>query len=78
MIDLGEPVNSTATAANGVLYPATMSRLYAVVNSRDGFHSVPDFMTSLVTPWDASLLTRPYSGGNSSCTRRKMSQYAPR
>ena len=29
-IDLAEPVNSTATAANGVLYVATMSRLSAV------------------------------------------------
>jgi outer membrane protein assembly factor BamB len=29
-IDLGHPISSTATAANGVLYIATMTRLYAV------------------------------------------------
>ena len=29
-VDLGRPINSTATAANGVLYVATMSHLYAV------------------------------------------------
>jgi outer membrane protein assembly factor BamB len=29
-IDLGRPVSSTATAANGVLYVATMTHLYAV------------------------------------------------
>jgi outer membrane protein assembly factor BamB len=29
-LDLDRPVSSTATAANGVLYVATMSRLYAV------------------------------------------------
>jgi len=29
-IDLAEPVNSTATAANGVLYVATMRCLYAI------------------------------------------------
>jgi outer membrane protein assembly factor BamB len=34
MIDLGRPISSTATAANGVLYVATMNRLYAVQQSR--------------------------------------------
>ncbi len=29
-IDLGRPISSTATAANGVLYVATMNRLYAL------------------------------------------------
>ena len=29
-VDLGEPISATTTAANGVLYIATMSRLYAV------------------------------------------------
>ena len=33
-IDLGQPISSTATAANGVLYVATMNRLYAVRQSR--------------------------------------------
>jgi outer membrane protein assembly factor BamB len=33
-IDLGQPISSTATAANGVLYVATMTRLYAVQQSR--------------------------------------------
>ena len=33
-IDLGHPISSTATAANGVLYVATMTRLYAVHQSR--------------------------------------------
>lgn len=33
-IDLGHPISSTATAANGVLYVATMARLYAVRQSR--------------------------------------------
>jgi outer membrane protein assembly factor BamB len=33
-IDLGHPISSTATAANGVLYIATMTRLYAVRQSR--------------------------------------------
>ncbi len=33
-IDLDQPISSTATAANGVLYVATMSRLYAVQQSR--------------------------------------------
>jgi outer membrane protein assembly factor BamB len=33
-IDLGHPISSTATAANGVLYVATMTRLYAVRQSR--------------------------------------------
>jgi len=33
-IDLGHPISSTATAANGVLYVATMTRLYAVCQSR--------------------------------------------
>ena len=33
-IDLGQPISSTATAANGVLYVATMTRLYAVRQSR--------------------------------------------
>jgi outer membrane protein assembly factor BamB len=33
-LDLGHPVSSTATAANGVLYIATMNRLYAVRQSR--------------------------------------------
>jgi outer membrane protein assembly factor BamB len=33
-IDLGHPISSTATAANGVLYVATMNRLYAVRQSR--------------------------------------------
>jgi hypothetical protein len=29
-IDLGSPISSTCAAANGVLYVATMNRLYAV------------------------------------------------
>jgi outer membrane protein assembly factor BamB len=29
-LDLGSPISSTATAANGVLFVATMSHLYAV------------------------------------------------
>jgi outer membrane protein assembly factor BamB len=29
-MDLGSPISSTATAANGVLYLATMTRLYAL------------------------------------------------
>ena len=29
-IELGNPISGTATAANGVLYVATMTRLYAV------------------------------------------------
>src|SRR5258705_850138 len=29
-LDLGDPISATATAANGVLYVATMTRLYAV------------------------------------------------
>jgi outer membrane protein assembly factor BamB len=33
-IDLGHPISSTTTAANGVLYVATMNRLYAVRQSR--------------------------------------------
>jgi outer membrane protein assembly factor BamB len=33
-IELGHPVSSTAIAANGVLYVATMTRLYAVRQSR--------------------------------------------
>ena len=33
-IDLEEPVNGTATAANGVLYVATMEHLYAVASPR--------------------------------------------
>ena len=33
-IDLGQPISSTTTAANGVLYVATMTRLYAVRQSR--------------------------------------------
>jgi outer membrane protein assembly factor BamB len=33
-IELGHPISSTATAANGVLYIATMNRLYAVCQSR--------------------------------------------
>jgi outer membrane protein assembly factor BamB len=32
-IDLGHPISSTTTAANGVLYVATMNRLYAVRQS---------------------------------------------
>jgi outer membrane protein assembly factor BamB len=32
-IELGQPISSTATAANGVLYVATMTRLYAVRQS---------------------------------------------
>jgi outer membrane protein assembly factor BamB len=31
-IELGEPISATATAANGVLYVATMTHLYAVQN----------------------------------------------
>ena len=34
-IDLGQPVSSTAAAANGVLYVATMSHLYAVRQGAD-------------------------------------------
>ena len=34
-IDLGRPVSSTATAANGVLYVATMSHLYAARQGAD-------------------------------------------
>ena len=34
-IDLGRPISSTATAANGVLYVATMNRLYAVRQGAD-------------------------------------------
>ncbi len=33
-LDLGQPISSTATAANGVLYVATMNRLYAIQNPR--------------------------------------------
>ena len=33
-VDLARPVSSTATAANGVLYVATMNRLYALRQSR--------------------------------------------
>ena len=29
-IELGSPISATATAANGVLYVSTMSRLYAL------------------------------------------------
>jgi len=32
-IPLGSPISATAVAANGVLYVATMNRLYAVANS---------------------------------------------
>ena len=35
-VDLDEPVHGTATAANGVLYVPTMSRLYAVRQAADG------------------------------------------
>ena len=35
-IDLGHPISSTATAANGVLYVATMTRLYAVRSGASG------------------------------------------
>src|SRR5262249_16383755 len=31
-LDVGEPISSTATAANGVLYVATMSELLAIQN----------------------------------------------
>ena len=31
-IELGQPISATVTAANGVLYVATMGRLYAVQN----------------------------------------------
>ena len=34
-IDLGQPVSSTAAAANGVLYVATMSHLYAARQGAD-------------------------------------------
>jgi outer membrane protein assembly factor BamB len=34
-VDLDEPVNGTATAANGVLYVATMGHLYAIGKSAD-------------------------------------------
>ena len=34
-IDLGQPISSTATAANGVLYVATMIRLYAARQGAD-------------------------------------------
>ena len=33
-IELGQPISSTAAAANGVLYVGTMSHLYAVRQSR--------------------------------------------
>ena len=33
-IDLGSPISSTATAANGVLYLATMTRLYALQDQK--------------------------------------------
>jgi hypothetical protein len=29
-IDLGEPISATVTPANGILYLASMSRLYAI------------------------------------------------
>jgi hypothetical protein len=29
-MELGSPISGTATAANGVLYVATMTRLYAI------------------------------------------------
>jgi hypothetical protein len=32
-IPLGSPISATAVAANGVLYVATMNRLYAIANS---------------------------------------------
>jgi outer membrane protein assembly factor BamB len=32
-LELGSPISATATAANGVLYVATMARLYALQNS---------------------------------------------
>ncbi len=34
-VELGNPVSATATAANGVLYVATMTELYAVRKSRN-------------------------------------------
>ena len=30
IIEMGSPISATATAANGVLYVATMNRLYAL------------------------------------------------
>ncbi len=33
-VELGEPISATATAANGVLYVATMSHLLAVQEKR--------------------------------------------
>ena len=30
MVDFGKPISGTATAANGVLYIATMANLYTV------------------------------------------------
>jgi outer membrane protein assembly factor BamB len=33
-IDLGSPISSTATAANGVLYLATMTHLYALQDQK--------------------------------------------
>jgi outer membrane protein assembly factor BamB len=35
-VDLGSPISSTATAANGVVYVATMNRLFAVQKSDKG------------------------------------------
>jgi outer membrane protein assembly factor BamB len=34
-LDLGGPISATCAAANGVLYVATMSRLYAVQQGRN-------------------------------------------
>ena len=34
-VELGNPISATATAANAVLYVASMSELYAVRKSRD-------------------------------------------
>ena len=33
-IEMGSPISATTTAANGVLYVATMNRLYAVERGR--------------------------------------------
>ena len=33
-IELGNPISATVTAANGVLYVATMTRLYAIAGEK--------------------------------------------